>query len=141
MNKIQAKRLLNVAKALRESAQPELFTMQMFVWGEPGGADEFCGTPACALGHFAARRDLQKLLKIQVSDDDKKDEYACVRYVSCGSRTFFDDEILREYFGIDYNENNQLFSVDGCNKAKTPKAAADYIEKFVKTKMAAAEAR
>lgn len=57
MNK---ERLLNVAKALRESTTPpDLFTMR-FVMRE-------CGTPACALGHYAARGDSAKEVATQLT--------------------------------------------------------------------------
>lgn len=42
-------RLMLVVRALREDPDPENFTMWKF---------SKCRTPACALGHYASRRDL-----------------------------------------------------------------------------------
>lgn len=70
-NERQDRRLLNVARALRESPNPKAFTMLRFVHGDDsfsntvGSAADWCGTPACALGHYGSRTDLQKIVKIR----------------------------------------------------------------------------
>lgn len=154
MNKTQEKRLLNVARALRESPAPEKFTMSMLVHDFVEGKDPngFCGTPACALGHYAARGDLQKLMKVQISftkDDysaeggyteaeivysgDKKNNYG---QRLCG----IDDDVVCEHFGIDEEDACELFEAGGCGGATTPKAAAKYIERFVARKLKAKSA-
>jgi len=123
MNK---ERLLNVAKALRESANPNDFHMTDYV--------NDCGTPACALGHYAFRTDLQKLCVIKVREDD----YFSVEYrVHDDERGYdrldYDDPPLLEHFGISAEEALELFGGEGCGNAKTPIEAADYIEHFVVT--------
>lgn len=151
MNNTQAQRLLNVAKSLRESKTPKRFTMNKFVWGEMDrlaydlrdvNAEkfvqkerDFCGTPACALGHFGARTDLQSLLKIRtrVVDGEKiagleysrglsEDQDKLVSYL---------DKRVQKYFGIDEGEADRLFGPDGCGNAKSVNAAANFIERFV----------
>ena len=122
MTKVQKKRMLRVARALRESPNPKGFTMSCYV--DPN----FCGTPACALGHYGSRRDLQKTLKVQIFADK-----VTARLVFCsdGVPAYYDDEKIMEHFGIDYEQTLDLFGPDGCGKAKTPAKAADFIEDFV----------
>ncbi len=121
MNAKQAHKLLNVAKALREGA-PENFDMAF--WGHTDYAKS-CGTPACALGHYASRRDLQKSLKL-----GKMNEILLNNNHSC--RDAFAKSC--DIFGITVVEAGKLFDTDGCGNADTNKAAARYIEKFVKNK-------
>ncbi len=148
MNKVQAKRLLNVAKALRESQVPKAFTMSCFVNTEDYLGDRFgsvpegfCGTPGCALGHYGARPDLQKLMEIKVYADND----ACLVYKRQDPGEEYDvsqeDRRVQDHFGIDLQESHELFDFDGCGEAKTPKAAAQYIERFVKHKMNKAKPR
>lgn len=138
MSKIHKKRLLNSAKALRDAAKTSLkkfFTMD--AWGHPAGeridayfeledglvAPRGCETPACVLGHYAARRDLQKCFTLNTAGDIVEGTYI--------------EEILElamSHFGIDADDAEKLFGVMGCNNAKTPIAAAKYIERFVKQK-------
>lgn len=132
MNQKQVKRLLNVARALRESPNPQKFTMErVFACDYIAGEDKdgFCGTPACAIGHYAHRKDLQKLLKIEIMYNSYE-TVAKVRYSDMRSMTIDDDRIL-EHFGITAGQAIELFSGGGCGKAKTPKQAARYIEQFV----------
>lgn len=110
MNK---ERLLNVARALRESPAPEGFTMAKY-------AHE-CGTPACALGHYAARRDLQGILYI--------DEHGDMRDTVSGEEACYDDEFILEHFEFKGpKEANLFFSAYGCDGAKTALHAALFIE-------------
>lgn len=133
MNQVQAKRLLNVAKALRESAVPRLFTMAHWGYGADEvtspQADKGCGTPACALGHYASRRDLQRAFKL--------DEDGLVNDASDYSVGFDVEKRspeIEEHFGLSRSEPSELFGPEGCGHAKTVKEAARYIERFVKRK-------
>ena len=107
-------RLLNVAKALEESPNPDKFTMETF------GHD--CGTPACALGHYASRQDLQDAFLLDrdgfLRDGD-------------GFTICYDDPDLLEHFDIRDFEAAELFSAIGCAAAETPREAANYIRAFV----------
>ena len=114
MNKAQKKRLLNVAKALRDDKDPEKFTMASF---------SNCGTPACALGHYAARRDLQNIFRLTRG--------GWLGLVGKRGDLGIDAEEVEKHFGIDYEQSEQLFGMRGCGGAKTPLAAAEYIEQFV----------
>jgi hypothetical protein len=115
--------LLKVAKALRESTNPDLFEM--------GSYSHPCGTPACALGHYAARRDLQDFLKI----DGAGLFYVPELRVQVGfTRADYDDEYVCGHFGISTEEAEELFSTFGCNAAKTATQAAEYIERFAETR-------
>lgn len=123
-------RLLNVAKALRESPNPGKFTMVSELHSD-------CGTPACAWGHYAARSDLQSLWTVghPLNDDSDPDEpelcsWFGVLYAD-GSDASYDDDEVREHFDIDDHQHDELFSPDGCGGAKTALEAAEFIEAFV----------
>lgn len=120
-------RLLNVAIALDESKNPHSFSM---------GSYTRCGTPGCALGHYAARRDLQDEFSLATSDgvncplEDsiETDEHGRIRVgagLSCCAQAVCD------HFGISKDEAHELFSGSGCGMAATAKAAAEYIRTFV----------
>lgn len=109
MNK---QRLLNVARALRESPNPEMFTMKLYLHS--------CGTPACALGHYGVRSDLQ--------DEFYSDEHGAL-YASGGNPWIF--AAAKAHFDLRDKEADELFDSDGCGNAKTAIDAAEYIEKFV----------
>lgn len=113
--------LRNVCRALRESPDPEAFTMCSY-------AHE-CGTPACCLGHYALRHDLQNVFKLSAMRRLK-----LVDWTKGGKDIEFDDEPVLEHFGINTKESFELFSGTGCNYAGTPEAAAQFIENFIKEK-------
>jgi hypothetical protein len=118
MNK---ERLLKVAKALRESRAPDDFTMERF--------GNHCGTPACAMGHYAARRDLQRTFRFG------KAYLAAPRptllYAKTDKCAYIDHEEVLDHFGITYGQSDQLFGPHGCGNAQTANEAANYIERFV----------
>lgn len=117
MNK---KRLLNVAKALRESPAPKKFDMGRYAHS--------CGTPACALGHYANRRDLQKTFKLVTTGEFEYDELQNNQ----GEPTWYDDDLVAKHFGLTFGQCSELFSSHGCGDAYTSKQAARFIENFVK---------
>ena len=137
-------RLLNVAKSLREAPVPKAFNMAMWVHDDvhklQDGTKFDCGTPACALGHYASRRDLQKTFEIQVSSTDlgfgETEKRAKLVDTKTGSRVYFGDTVggftVEKHFGITTEQAEELFGESGCGNAKTPKDAAKYIENFVK---------
>lgn len=127
MNAVQRKRLLNVAKALRESKAAKEFTMGNY-------CDPECGTPHCALGHYASRRDLQRLLKLTAFAYGVDDWSFDITTVD-GGLTGYDAPVVLDHFGITEEEAGGLFNGDdGCGGAKTPKQAARFIERFVARK-------
>ncbi len=115
MNKLGKKRLLNVAKALRESPKPKEFSMNSY--------GHICGAPMCALGHYAYRRDLQRTFRLSPDGDffNNVDE-GFHSWAGLG---------LYQHFYISENEAILLFDHDGCGNAKTNTQAAKFIEKFV----------
>jgi len=78
-----------------------------------------CGTPACALGHYAARGDLQDAFRL----DNRG------FLVHLGDETPYEMEL--RHFAIDGDQEDELFSAMGCGDAKTTIEAAEYIERFV----------
>lgn len=132
-------RLLNVAKALRESQNPEAFDMDFYVHGDGWAPDSAesgfdCGTPACALGHYASRTDLQKTFKIVKERDLYTEAPKAELCLRDGSGAIYQEPEVGAHFGLDVGECEDLFGPLGCGGAKTPKAAAKFIEKFVKNR-------
>lgn len=115
---IHAQRLLNVALALREVPDVKSFTMRRYM--------NECGTPACAIGHYAGRLDLQDLLCIR----DGNFSYVDPKL----GEPDYDDPVVLDHFGIDEEEAEELFGGYGCGQARAPIEAAEYIEGFVKRK-------
>ena len=124
-------RLLLVAKALRESPKPERFTMDM--WAHE------CGTPACALGHYAARRDLQSAFYL----DEAGSLHSCRGHDLVYVDTHGVE--IADHFGItpedvcvlfeakqwDIEEDTWATTGGGCGGAKTAIEAAEFIERWV----------
>lgn len=128
MNK---ERLLNVARALRESPNPDQFTMQTYSKG--------CGTPACAFGHYCHRTDLQSEFRLDPNGVpiDVQDTYEVGYY---RGKTL-------EHFDITEDQSELLFAAPdesycdmsdegtlvggGCGNARTALEAAEWVEKFV----------
>lgn len=117
---MKKRRLLNVAKALRQSPDPGRFTMCTY---------HQCGTPACAVGHYAARRDFQEVMQI-----DQSSYTGGLLFGVWGAtqKARHYQDFLCEHFDITAVEEEKLFSISGCGNAKTPIAAAKYIEQFVR---------
>jgi hypothetical protein len=108
-------RLLNVAKALREAPNPKTFSMNVYVHS--------CGSPACALGHYGCRPDLQDVFYQQngslIALNENGEETMCIM------------DVAQKHFDISSRETDELFEATGCGLAKTPHEAAEYIEDFV----------
>lgn len=126
MGKIHLKRLRNLVRVLREAHENEKlrrdFTMERFGFYNPHGK---CGTPACAFGHYAVRRDVQRTFKM----DWRGIVFAAGRLAIPEPADFAQD--IAPHFGISSEECNELFENDGCGKAQTPAQAANYIEQFI----------
>lgn len=119
MNK---KRLLNVAKALREAPNPKQFTMLRF--GRSGA--NRCGTPCCALGHYAARKDLQQTFALNANGQLCRADDPRLGFIG------IDNPLVQEHFDISLGQTGELFDSEGCDSATTVERAAQYIENFVK---------
>ena len=84
-----------------------------------------CGAPACALGHFAVRTDLQRKFTLT--------QYGSLRLMRDKDHPIYpNSKVVKDYFGVNYDEASDLFGEDGCDGATTPKQAAKYIRKFLK---------
>jgi hypothetical protein len=126
-NDLYRHRLLMVAKALRESPDPDKFRMDEVL--------HTCGTPACAFGHYVHRTDLQLAYKPQRYAARDTGNWFW-RPVLAGDDTpvAFYDEHVRNHFGLTDDEQSELFDGDGCDMANTAIEAAEYIERFVERK-------
>lgn len=134
MNK---ERLLLAARVLREAAkQRELandyqrhFNMCRFV--------NDCGTPACVLGHYAVRKDVQELFALGCENishfaysvrgellyrESTVHDYRPTDYCSLE---------VRGHFDVNEAECEALFGPMGCHNALTEEEAADFIEECV----------
>ncbi len=111
--------ILDVADRQHRANNEPRYKQGIFVHG--------CGTPACALGHWAFNN--QSRWKF---DDGTYPMLRNCDYGWCG------DGAVKE-FGITHAEVCEIFGSDGCDGAKTAKQAAKYIRKFVKRKFKEAE--
>lgn len=137
MNKVQIKRLKSVVIALRDAQKVpifrKLFTMRHWGWQNTNSGevdtnnDEYadCGTPACAMGHYAVRTDLQRTFDL--NNEGQLCLAGMIDSASMGAE-------ICSHFGIDSDEQDELFGTVGCDEAETPKAAAKYINRFIKRK-------
>lgn len=91
-----------------------------------------CGSPACALGHYAAhnRRRGWRIGLTNVTGT----QWALVHGQAIGCAY---PSVLKE-FELTKPEAAELFAADGCSDARTAKQAAKYIRAFVKRKQAEA---
>lgn len=108
-------KILDTADALHRKRKEPAYSQEN--WTHP------CGTPACALGHYAAHTP---------------------------SRWFFEHGFPKikagiggswaatEEFGLSDDNVAEIFSSRGCGGAKTAKQAAKYIRAFVKRRQKAA---
>jgi len=83
-----------------------------------------CGTPACALGHWAAANPKRWKLK----RTGYSEKVPLLREKTTNDPI----EDAAKEFGLDYNEVSELFDGDGCGWARTGREAAIYIENFIR---------
>lgn len=113
-----AQRLLDVATANRDASKARLF-FAMCTYGHD------CSSPACCLGHYAVRRDLQHKFSLSAHGNLAGSDGVWRDYNS--------SDVLG-HFGITHDESVNLFSGDGCGEAETAFQAAKYIENFLDNK-------
>lgn len=118
---IYAQRLLNVARACRETPAPDKFDM--------GWERHSCGTPGCAFGNYACRTDLQSSFMPKTTSFGGKG-----LSIVDGGFVNWDHNEVREHFGITLREQRELFHWEGCGGATSHLQAAEYIEAFVARK-------
>ncbi len=119
LTKLGARRLLKLASildtadALHKKRGEPLYNQEDYVHS--------CGSPACALGHYAANTRGFTL------------DRAWGEYCRKGLSFTWDCGAAKE-FGLSTSEATELFYYNGCGEAKTAKQAAKYIRSFVKRK-------
>lgn len=131
MNSVQATRLLNVAVALRDCAEEPKYA-KYFSMATYGHA---CGSPACAMGQYVFRGDLQHTFGL----DRKGTPFVLLNVVQRLVKQHRSTEfttVAKDHFGISYGEYAELFDSTGCGDAKKPLEAAKYIENFVAERVA-----
>lgn len=122
-------RFSNAIRALQESPAPHKFKMDTY--GYPSNPESplpreqnECGTPACVLGQYAFRTDLQSAFQLKDGDLSAAD----------GQPIHYTSPEIREHFGITYSEAWFLFYQGGCGGAVTPAQAIKYMRDFVAQK-------
>jgi len=133
-------RLENLIVALRD-AEPRNFCMDSYA---------SCGTPACVLGHYAARTDLQSDFKLALGAHGD----LVLLNLQTGRPDDYWSLHCQEHFGLSWDETEELFvsaecsgcqghgcdeclcsgepsSLAGCGGAKTPSEAIAYIRAFI----------
>ena len=98
-----------------------------------------CGAPACALGHYALRTDLQSDFVLDADGIVKTnlpfttpDGIPIIAPNPRNLRGAADRRVC-EHFDISLREASALFGTGGCNNAKTPGQAASFIRKCAET--------
>ncbi len=115
-------RMNNLVRSIEEAPVPSLFNMSTYGYFTK---DE-CGSPSCALGHYAFRRDLQKTFLLNKDGDITLRD---------GSDAGLWEQNIAPHFGITSNEAEELFEISGCDYAAGNRTAAiDYIKKFINRK-------
>lgn len=93
---------------------------------KPKYAQEFfrhdCGTPACALGHYAAATPRRWFW----------DSFVWPQLRTAGHESPLDD--AAQEFYLSNEESRSIFGGQGCGAARTAKQAAKFIRKFVKAR-------
>ena len=112
--------LQNIVRALKEAPADAVFDMQRYV--------HVCGTPACALGFYAAREDLQSFLTLRAGDMTYTRPDSDMRP---SHRACYTDDQLCAHFGLKPKEMFLLFSSRGCDNAATREDAIEYLEGFI----------
>lgn len=108
----------NLILALQEHPAPDKFTMEYY---------GLCGTPACCLGTYASRQDLQSYFGVLYDSLGKCYVTAKIRSICLSP----DSYRVFSHFDITQEEAWELFSPDGCNEAQTISEAIAYIQDFI----------
>lgn len=116
-------RLLNVARACRETKFPDQFTMKCFARDE-------CGSPGCALGNYAVRHDLQDAFSLRYAEKNGGTAQLVRRDDEYNTFLGYDSREVVEHFGLTKGEAGVLFGEDGCGDARVASEAAAYIEQW-----------
>lgn len=123
MNKTQALRLWGLSSILYNADRKHkmndepAYYQKMYVHA--------CGTPACALGHYAMTPEARDRGWSLSNLDNLRFRGFLISYP--------DPQVLNE-FGLTLDESFKLFGTQGCGKAKSARQASLYIRKFLKKK-------
>lgn len=127
---IYVHRFNNAIRALQECPAPHKFSMGDYGYkcrpDSPLQRDRNpCGTPACVLGNYAFRTDLQSAFRMR---------NGCVVTAHGGKDVLYSGRMVPRHFGITKLEAFMLFSYNGCGDAKTPAQAIRFMRRFVAAK-------
>lgn len=121
MNAQQIRRFENLIRSTAE-ADPKTFDMER--------AMHPCGTPACVIGNYADRRDLQRTFRLPST----RSRSFCDLVVG-GRGTSACGPEVEVHFGLDMWEAYGLFNPYGCGGAKTPRQAVRHLKRFLARKI------
>lgn len=113
--------LRDCVTALKESPAPDQFDMGTWLNHYPGLQNNWCGTPACVLGHYAVRA-----ASARVDGSDRMD--VIFETISLATNT---ERGFTALGGLEPYQVAELFGSRGCGDARTIGRAIAYIEKFI----------
>lgn len=123
--KLNRKAFANLIRSTSE-ADPEDFNMREY--GNP------CGTPACVLGNYANRTDLQDAFSFEPAQNGEV-------VSTTGDYVAYGGKLVQKHFGITTYDAAEIFSGEsGCAGAKTPAEAVAFLEAFYAKRIAEEDA-
>ncbi len=142
LTKLGARRLLRLAKILdtadaehRKRKEPAYSQETLGHAEHPESTIEMCGTPACALGHYAATMRGKRGWGWHKKYGMFWPGYTALdRGIWVSTNQPGPLEAAANEFGLSADDSRDLFETWGCNNARTAKQAARYIRAFVKRK-------
>lgn len=127
---VGADRLLEMADVLDAAHKRQTrFSMARFFFDDGEVDDNQCGTPACALGHYAAATPERWGMHKSATDGRLYPRLKGHAWTA----TVWDHTTID--FGLTEQESSELFDGQGCGRATSPKEAATYIRNFVHRKL------
>lgn len=110
--------------ALRESPDPGSFYMGQWVRKIASEENNWCGTPACVLGHYAMREAMRA---------PGPERRKLVDEITHRAVTTIDSDSMEvtELGGLNCIQVAELFGSRGCGDAATLSQAIHYIERFI----------
>lgn len=130
MNKQQLKNLKKLPKVLREEAARRDALGDKRKVGDSfnmhGFGNYSCNTPACVLGTYAYRKDVQdtfRPLRCYYGID--------IKLKGCSEVVYHDGLEVQAHFGLDATQAEELFGTKGCGGADNEEDAARFIEGFI----------
>lgn len=112
--------LRDCVKALNE-VQTNRFYMEDYLDEYPKESNNWCGTPACVLGHWLVR-EMSKM------PTEERRFNPMLRLETLMTTVFS----IKHGYGLTADQRDELFGSYGCDGAKTKKQAIAYLQHFIR---------